>query len=115
MNHRNAIPAKGARWTAMRSALRREGSVSQTPASCSDAGTASRTSTRLVLMRIEKITPATAAALGGAGGRAEEGALMTMLGPLIRVSAADDPCEPHTGTSRRAYTYYLLHSQPASD
>src|SRR5437764_549305 len=65
MNHRNAMPASGTRFRAKRTAFTPLALLSHIPAFAGSAGTATRTSPRLVSIRTEKITPATAAARGG--------------------------------------------------
>jgi hypothetical protein len=63
-NQRNAIPAKGTRPRASRTASRRELSESHRPASAGSAGTAVRTRTRATAKRTENAIPARAADRG---------------------------------------------------
>ena len=64
MNHRNAIPANGMRFSANATVARRPGSVSQKPATAGSAGTETLSSTSDVMRKTEKTIPATAAARG---------------------------------------------------
>ena len=64
MNHRNAIPANGTRFSATSTAVRRAESDSQSPATLGSAGTEIRSSTSAVIRNTEKTIPATAAARG---------------------------------------------------
>ena len=64
MNHRNAIPANGTRYSASRTAARRSGSVSQTSGCVRSDGTALRAIPIATIISSEKITPAMAAPRG---------------------------------------------------
>ena len=64
MNHRNAIPANGTRFSATTTAVRRAESDSHSPATLGLAGTETRSSTSAVIRSTEKRIPATAAARG---------------------------------------------------
>jgi hypothetical protein len=62
MNHKKAIPANGSRFKARLTLL--ELDESQTPSSWGLYGTEIQMSTRLIIIRIENMIPATAAARG---------------------------------------------------
>ena len=64
MNHRNAMPANGSRWRLTDTARRLESSSIHAPASSEPGGSAHSRSTTDVANRIEKASPATAAARG---------------------------------------------------
>jgi hypothetical protein len=64
MNHRNAIPANGTRFSAQRTLRSRAGSDSHSPASSGRLGTDSRSRTRLVPSRTANRIPAIAADRG---------------------------------------------------
>ena len=66
MNQRNAMPAKGIRFSARPSAFLRAESPNHEPGSVGSAGTASRISPSPTLNSTAKMTPAMAAARGGA-------------------------------------------------
>jgi hypothetical protein len=94
----------------VRTALLREGSLSQAPGSAWCAGTARRAITRLAPINREKITPATAAARGGAspgiGWRAAEGMA------LFRVLSAATGCEARLCRSSRSSRYDDCFAEP---
>ncbi len=64
MNHRNAIPANGTRFSATATAARRRESVSHTPGTAGWAGAEILSSTSARISSTEKRIPATAAARG---------------------------------------------------